>query len=84
MWGSLMCLKERVKRSNRLVNSFTLGQKLQILNDRHADARFVSHRVVFTGLELEVLRFVKHRILLHEQLLIELLDYLRERQMRDY
>lgn len=44
----------------------------------------VSHRVVFTRLELEVLCFVKHRILLHEQLLIELLDYLRKRQMRDY
>lgn len=41
----------------------------------------VSHRVIFTWLELEVLRFVKHRVLLHEQLLIELLYYLRERQI---
>lgn len=37
-----------------------------------------SHRVTFTGLELEVVRFVKHRILLHEQLLVVLLHYLKE------
>lgn len=41
---------------------------------------FQSHRVTVTGLELEVLCFVKHRILLHEQLLVELLYYLREKQ----
>lgn len=40
----------------------------------------VSHRVAFAGLELEVVCFVKHWILLHEQLLVELLYYLRERQ----
>ena len=35
-----------------------------------------SHRVTFTGLELEVLCFVKHGVLLHKQLLIELLHHL--------
>lgn len=39
-----------------------------------------SHRVTFAGLELEVVCFVKYRVLLHEQLLVELLYYLRERQ----
>lgn len=38
----------------------------------------VSHRVTFAGLELEVVCFVKHWILLHKQLLVELLDYLKE------
>lgn len=32
MWGSLMCLKERVKWSNQLVNSFNLSQELQGIN----------------------------------------------------
>lgn len=40
----------------------------------------VSYRVTFAGLELEVVCFVKHWVLLHEQLLVELLYYLRERQ----
>lgn len=40
-------------------------------------AQSASHRVALAGLELEVVCFVKHRILLHEELLIELLDYLR-------
>lgn len=40
----------------------------------------MTYRVTFAGLELEVVCFVKHRVLLHEQLLIKLLDYLKERQ----
>ncbi len=40
----------------------------------------VSHRVTFAGLELEVVCFVKHWVLLHEQLLVELLYYLTGRQ----
>lgn len=40
----------------------------------------VSHRVTLAGLELEVVCFVKHRVLLHEQLLVELLYYLSRRQ----
>lgn len=39
-----------------------------------------SHRVTFAGLELEVVCFVKHWVLLHEQLLVELLYYLRVRR----
>lgn len=39
-----------------------------------------SHRVTFAGLELEVVCFVEHWVLLHEQLLVELLYYLRVRQ----
>lgn len=39
-----------------------------------------SYHVALAGLELEVVCFVKHRVLLHEELLIELLDYLRERE----
>lgn len=42
---------------------------------------YASHRVIFAGLELEVMCFVKHWVLLHEQLLIELLYYLRETQI---
>lgn len=42
---------------------------------------YASHRVIFAGLELEVMCFVKHWVLLHEQLLIELLYYLRETKM---
>lgn len=39
-----------------------------------------SHRVIFAGLELEVVCFVEHRVLLHEELLVELLNDLRGRQ----
>lgn len=39
-----------------------------------------SHRVTFARLELEVVCFVKHWVLLHEQLLVEFLYYLRGRQ----
>lgn len=41
-------------------------------------AACASYRVTFAGLELEVVCFVKHWILLHKQLLVELLDYLKE------
>lgn len=40
----------------------------------------VSYRVTIAGLKLEVVCFVEHRVLLHEQLLIELLYYLEEKR----
>lgn len=39
-----------------------------------------SHHIIFAGLELEVVCLVKYRVLLHEQLLVELLYYLRKEQ----
>lgn len=62
----------------------TVAEYCQLTRRRLDVCTRVSHRVIFTGLELEVVCFVEHGILLHEQLLIELLYYLRGRQMRDY
>lgn len=70
---SQLCSVNRLQQVDNLADASSLTSALC---SAPAD-QSASYRVALAGLELEVVCFVKHGILLHEQLLIELLDYLR-------
>lgn len=86
--GSFCCFKSvKWKRQIRLEPTLCLNVKTRLVH-KHLNTvfnegrRLVTHHVIFTRLELEVLCFVEHWILLHEQLLVVLLYQLQKKKIQ--